>query len=164
MVFQCLLQWTTLLSELSTMTRPSWVTLHSMAHRFIELDKTSSSARTPKLQLTAEQPSTGECWIPPKKDTPHPRTKEKPQQDGRRGKIGFRIKPRTCQRCSEDSNKTLCAPGDFTETELDLPLRVWVSPVEVQVSSCLLQGQGLWVQQSWVWHKPSWRRSPLTPP
>ena len=27
------------LSELSTMTRPSWVTLHSMAYSFIELDK-----------------------------------------------------------------------------------------------------------------------------
>ena len=26
--------------------------------------------RAPKLQLAAEQPSTGECWIPPKKDTP----------------------------------------------------------------------------------------------
>ena len=39
---------------------------------------------------------------------------------------------------------------------------VWVSPVEVQVSSGLPQGQGLWVQQTWVWHKPSWRRSLLT--
>ena len=28
-----------LLSELSTMTRPSWVGLHGMAHSFIELDK-----------------------------------------------------------------------------------------------------------------------------
>ena len=27
-----------ILSELSTMTRPSWVALHSMAHNFIELD------------------------------------------------------------------------------------------------------------------------------
>ena len=36
--------------------------------------------------------------------------------------------------------------------------------MEVQVSSGLLQGQGLWVQQTWVWHKPSWRWSPLTPP
>ena len=27
------------------------------------------------------------------------------QQDGRRGKITFRIKPHTCQRCSEGSNK-----------------------------------------------------------
>ena len=35
--------------------------------------------------------------------------------------------------------------------------------MEVQVSSGLLQGQGLWVQQTWMWHKPSWRRSPLTP-
>ena len=42
----------------------------------------SSSMRTPKLQLAAEQTLTGECWIPPKKDILHPRTKEKPQQDG----------------------------------------------------------------------------------
>ena len=27
------------LSELSTMTHPSWVALHSMAHSFVELDK-----------------------------------------------------------------------------------------------------------------------------
>ena len=27
----------------------------------------SSPARTPKLQVAAEQPSTGKCWIPPKK-------------------------------------------------------------------------------------------------
>ena len=53
-----------------------------------------------KLQLAAEQPSTGECWISPKTDTPHPRAKEKLQQDGRRGKIAFRIKlitPRDAQ-------------------------------------------------------------------
>ena len=28
-----------ILSELSTMTRPSWMALHGMAHNFIELDK-----------------------------------------------------------------------------------------------------------------------------
>ena len=27
------------LSEISTMTRPSWLALHSMAHSFIELEK-----------------------------------------------------------------------------------------------------------------------------
>ena len=27
------------LSELSTMTRPSWVALHGMAHGFVELNK-----------------------------------------------------------------------------------------------------------------------------
>ena len=71
----------------------------------------SSPMRSPKLQLTAEQPSTGECWIPPKKDIPHPRAKEKPQQDGRRGKIMFRVKPHTQERHLEGSNKTLCEPG-----------------------------------------------------
>ena len=39
---------------------------------------------------------------------------------------------------------------DPTETDADLPLSVQVSPVEAWVSSGLLQGQGLWVQQTWV--------------
>ena len=33
-------------------------------------DVRSSSARTPKLQLTTEQPSTGKHWIPSKKKMP----------------------------------------------------------------------------------------------
>ena len=56
----------------------------------------SSSTRTLKLQLTAEQPLTGECWIPPKKkkkNTQCPRAKEKPQEDGRRGKIMLESNP-----------------------------------------------------------------------
>jgi len=39
------------------------------------------------------------------KDTPHPRAKEKPQKDGMRGKITFRIKPHAHQKCLEGSNK-----------------------------------------------------------
>ena len=35
----------------------------------------SSPARTPKLQLTAKQPSSGEWWIPPKKRYPMPKGK-----------------------------------------------------------------------------------------
>ena len=42
----------------------------------------SSPVRTSKLKLAAEQPSTGECWIPPKKGTPHLKVKDKPQEDG----------------------------------------------------------------------------------
>ena len=72
----------------------------------VEKDVHSSfPERTPKLQLAAEQPWTGECWIPPKKDIPHPRAKGKPQQDSRRGEITFRIKLHTYQRHSEGSNK-----------------------------------------------------------
>ena len=37
------------------------------------------------------------------------------------------------------------------------PLSVWLSPAEVCVSSGLPQGQGLWMQQTWVWHKLSGR-------
>ena len=42
-----------------------------------------------------------------KKDTLHPKAKKKPQQDGRRGEIIFRIKPHTHQRHSEGSKKNL---------------------------------------------------------
>ena len=63
----------------------------------------SSPVRTPKSQVDAEQPLTGECWIPPKKDTPCPRAKAKPQQDGRTGAITFKTKSQTCQRCSEET-------------------------------------------------------------
>ena len=62
--------------------------------------------------------------ILPKKDTPCLRANEKPQKDGRRGEITFRIKTHILQRHSEDSNKTLCTPGDPTEPEPDLPLSV----------------------------------------
>ena len=38
-VFRSLFAVDNILSELSTMIRPSWVALHSMTHSFIELDK-----------------------------------------------------------------------------------------------------------------------------
>ena len=53
-----------------------------------------------------------------------PKGKGKPQQDGRRGEIAFRNKLHTCQKHSEGSNKTLCTPGDSTETEPELCLSV----------------------------------------
>ena len=85
---------------------------------------TSSPERTPKLELTTERPSTGECWIPPKKIYPMSKGKGEAPEDGRKGKTVFRIKPHTHQTHSEGSDKTLCTPGDPTDTEPDLPLRV----------------------------------------
>ena len=86
----------------------------------------SSPVRTPRFQLVAEQPSTKECWIPPKKDTPCSRAKEKPQQDCRRGKIAVRIKPHTRQRRSEGSNKPSAHQGSETP-ENEPELRVSIS-------------------------------------
>ena len=65
----------------------------------------SSPVRIPKLQLTAEQSLTEECWIQPKIDNPHPRAKEKPQQDSRKSEITFGLKPHNHQRHLEGSNK-----------------------------------------------------------
>ena len=53
----------------------------------------SSPARTPKLQLATEQPLTGECWIPSKKDTPRPRANEKPQKMVGGAKLHFESNP-----------------------------------------------------------------------
>ena len=58
----------------------------------------SSPVRTPKLQLAGEQPLTGERWIPPKKDTPPPRAKEKSQQNSERGEIAFKNLPVSLKR------------------------------------------------------------------
>ena len=57
--------------------------------------------------------------------------------------------------------QTLCKPRPRDPTETETELCVGIS-CGVWVSSRLLRGQGLWVQQAWVWRKPSWRRSPLT--
>ena len=55
--------------------------------------RASSPARAPKSQLAVEQPSTGRHWNPPKKATPHPKTKEKPQWNGRRATITIKSNP-----------------------------------------------------------------------
>ena len=52
--------------------------------------------------LTAQQPLRGECWIPPRKDTPHPRAKQKPIKIV--GRALLRFKAHDCQKCLEGSN------------------------------------------------------------
>ena len=106
--------------------------------------------------LAAPSVGAGKLWG----DIPRPTAKKKPQQDGRRGEIVFRIKPHTRQRCSDKPvQQGPEAPQRLRQN------RVWVSPADTQgeqwVSNGLPQGQRLWVQQAWVWPKPSWRRSLL---
>ena len=110
----------------------------------------SSPGRTPKLQLTAEHPSTGECWIPPEKDTPHPRAKEKPQQDGRRGEIALESHPIPSRDSGRDQTKPCVhqdpeAPQRLNQTRLSMNISA-----EAWVCSGLLWGQVLWLQQTWV--------------
>ena len=90
-----------------------------------------------------------EWW--PWGDTPWPRSKEYPQQDGRRGKFKFGIKPYSWQRRSEGSNK-LCVHQEPGTPQRLRQTNIWKPPMEVSVSSGLPQGQGLWVQHTWVWH------------
>ena len=79
---------------------------------------------------------TGECWIPPKKDTPHLRAKEKPQHDGRRGKITFRINPIT-SKDGWGAQRNLVCTGTQRPHRLSQNC-IWVYPAEVLVSSGLL--------------------------
>ena len=93
-------------------------------------------------------------------DTPCQRAKEKPQQDGKRGKIAFRIKPHTCQRRSEVSNK----PSAHQDPETPQRLRqncVWVSPLEDDAVKVLhSMCQQIWKTQQWP---QDWKRSVFIP-
>ena len=67
------------------------------------------------------------------------------------------------QKCSEGTNKTLCTEGPRKrsrepprETEPDLPLTVWASLVEAWLSTDLPQGQGPWLQQTWMVQCVAW--------
>ena len=53
----------------------------------------SPPVRASKLQLAVEQPLIREHQNSPKKDTPHPKTKKKSQQDSRRGTIMIKLEP-----------------------------------------------------------------------
>ena len=55
----------------------------------------------------------------------------------------------------------LCAPGPRDTTDIEPGLCLSVS-CGGNISSGLLQEQGLWVQQTWIWHKSSWGRLPFT--
>ena len=83
---------------------------------------------------------------PTKKRYPTSKGKEEAKQDGRRGEVTFRIKLHTLQRLSEGSNKS-CAYQDPDTPQRLRPNHVCMSPEEVWISSGLLQGQVLWVQQ-----------------
>ena len=51
------------LSHLPTMTRPSWVVLHGMAHSFIELDRLWSMWASLVAQRLKRLPAMWETWV-----------------------------------------------------------------------------------------------------
>ena len=63
-------------------------------------------------------------------------------------KLHLKTNP-TSTRDTWRAENNLCSPGDLTETVLDLPLSVSVSPVEDWVSSDLPQAQLLRLQLPW---------------
>ena len=102
----------------------------------------SPPARAPKSQLVVEWPSTGGCWNPPKKDTPHLKTKEKPQWDSRRGVIMLKSNPILAEWVThklENSNaKKFSHWCEGTEPHVSFP--AWRSSKETRN----LQGIWLW--------------------
>ena len=111
-----------------------------------------SPVRTPKLQLAAEQPLTGECWIPPKKKIPHIQGQRRsPSEMAGGAKSCLETNPIPARDAQKSHPNPCIQQGTETpqETEADLPLYGWVSPVEAQISTGLPQGQELWLQRSW---------------
>ena len=100
----------------------------------------SPPARAPKLQLfwILEQPSTGGCWNPSKKDTLRP--EKKPQWDSRRSAIAIKSNPIPTEWAShklENSN---------TEEILRLLWRFWAPWQAFQLGDLTKNGdpQGIW--------------------
>ena len=134
----------------------------------------STPLRTPKLRLAVEQPSTGECWISPKKTYPHvPGQRRNPNRMAGGAKLRLEsnlIPTRVAQRVQTEP----CLhqdPGKGAVT----PTRDSVRPAwECLSVSCGGAGQQWpalgterWLQQAGgrgIWPKSSWRRSPLAPP
>ena len=125
----------------------------------------------PKLQLAVEQPLYRKCWIPPKKKKiPHIQGQKKtPIKMVGGEKSHLESNPIPTRDTQRAQKKSLYASGsrDPTEIEPNLPLSV----------ECLLQRRGSPVacyrdrgsgcsrpETRSMWHKPSWRRSPLAPP
>ena len=119
----------------------------------------SSPERPPKLQLTAEQPLKGECWILPK-NLPHIQGKSRgkmvgrekshlesnpiPTRDARRHQTKFCVhqEPEVSQRLSQTCVGVFCRGTGQQSPAAGTGALDAVDP----------------------WHKPSRRRSPLTPP
>ena len=101
---------------------------------------------TPKPQLVAEQSRTGECWIPPKTDTPRPRAKKRRSTKKMVGgtKSHLESNPILIRDPWRAQTKPCVHqdPGTPQKTEPDMPLSVSVSPEEAWVSSGLPQGTG----------------------
>ena len=128
----------------------------------------SCPARVLKLQLNAEQPLRGECWIPPKKIPHVQRQRRSPKKMLGRAKSRLVSNPIPA-RDLKDSNEILGVPGQETsqETEPHLPLSVWVLSAEAQVSRGHHRDKRSGCnspRRHCVWHKSSWRRSTLPSP
>ena len=84
----------------------------------------SSPARTPKLQLAAEQPLTGKCWIPPKK-IPYPEGQRRsPSNTVGGSKLHLESNPIPTRDAWRAQTKPCTQQETPAETEPDLSLSV----------------------------------------
>ena len=133
-------------------------------------DVRSSSARTPKLKLAAEQPSTGEYWIPPKKDIPRPRAKVKPPKMVGGAKLYLEtnlIRTRDAQRaqtkplCAQDPGTGAVSPTRLSHTCLCV-FEYLLQRHRSALACRRYRGSGYSrSERHSVWHKSSWRGWPL---
>ena len=116
----------------------------------------SSPVRTPKLQLTAEEPLTGEGWIPPKKYAHGQRQRRSLSKMIGGAKLHLESNPIH----TRDIQRAQTKPCVHQET----PQRLSRPAFECLSVSCGHMGQqrpaagaGALVRQTWEWHKPTWR-------
>ena len=85
----------------------------------------SSPVRTPKLQVIAEQPLTGECWTPPK-EIPHVQEQRRSTKMVGGAKLHLKSNPITTRDTwrAETKPHVHQDPGTSLENKSGLPLNV----------------------------------------
>ena len=117
--------------------------------------------RAPKLQLAVEQPSTGGCRNPPKKDTPCPKTKKKLQQDGRRGAIMIISNPIPLREWPTDWRTII--PKKLSHSHKDSEPHIWLSSLRIWQWTGNPQGIWPWGSVGLDYRTPRGLRETETP-
>ena len=137
-------------------------TLHVIICRFFDDGHSHCCKVIPHYSFDLQ---TGECWIPPK--IGHAQAQRRSPNKMVGGVKSCLESNPIPTRDAQKAQTKPCVHQDPQETEPDLPLSVWVSPTEEQVSSGLPWGWGSGCCRPGrcaPWHRSSWRRWPLTPP
>ena len=132
-----------------------WKHLHNTKNPLLDSEveekdlRSPTPPRTPKLKLAAEQPSTGECWISPKKDTQVQGQRRSPSKTVWEAKSCLQSKPHTRQRCRAQTKPCVHQDPEIPQRLSQTCLSMFESLLWGQGAPVACHGHRDWLQQTW---------------